>query len=103
MAEIIRMPKMSDTMEEGVIAGWLKKVGDEVKSGDILAEVETDKATMELETVDEGTISEILVKEGAKAIKVNTPIAKIQEENSEKNSCQHKVYQNMMQRLCLPC
>ena len=46
MAEIIRMPKMSDTMEEGVIAGWLKKVGDEVKSGDILAEVETDKATM---------------------------------------------------------
>ena len=53
MAEVIRMPKMSDTMEEGVIAAWLKKVGDEVKSGDILAEVETDKATMEYESTNE--------------------------------------------------
>ena len=55
MAEIIRMPKMSDTMEEGVIASWLKKVGDEIKSGEILADVETDKATMELESYDDGT------------------------------------------------
>ena len=64
MAEIIRMPKMMDTMEEGVIAGWLKKVGDEVKSGDILAEVETDKATMELESYDDGFLLHVGVKDG---------------------------------------
>ena len=64
MAEIIRMPKMSDTMEEGVIAGWLKKVGDVVKSGDILAEVETDKATMELESYDDGFLLHVGVKDG---------------------------------------
>ena len=64
MAEIIRMPKMSDTMDEGVIAGWLKKVGDEVKSGDILAEVETDKATMELESYDDGFLLHVGVKDG---------------------------------------
>ena len=64
MAEIIRMPKMSDTMEEGVIATWLKKVGDDVKSGDILAEVETDKATMELESYDDGVLLHIGVKDG---------------------------------------
>ncbi|MCC5931418.1 MAG: pyruvate dehydrogenase complex dihydrolipoamide acetyltransferase [Cyclobacteriaceae bacterium] len=63
MAEIIRMPKMSDTMEEGVIASWQKKVGDEVKSGDILAEVETDKATMELEAYEEGVLLYIGVEE----------------------------------------
>lgn len=63
MAEIIRMPKMSDTMEEGVIAAWLKKVGDAVKPGDILAEVETDKATMELESYDEGVLLYIGVEE----------------------------------------
>src|SRR5690554_3458603 len=63
MAEIIRMPKMSDTMEEGVIAAWLKKVGDEVKAGDILAEVETDKATMELESYEEGVLLYIGVQE----------------------------------------
>lgn len=63
MAEIIRMPKMSDTMEEGVIASWLVKVGDVVKSGDIIAEVETDKATMELESYENGTILHLGVKE----------------------------------------
>lgn len=63
MAEVIRMPKMSDTMTEGVIASWQKKVGDEVKSGDILAEVETDKATMELESYDDGNLLYIGVKE----------------------------------------
>jgi pyruvate dehydrogenase E2 component (dihydrolipoamide acetyltransferase) len=63
MAEVIRMPKMSDTMEEGVIAAWLKKVGDSVKPGDILAEVETDKATMELESYEEGVLLHIGVKE----------------------------------------
>ncbi|MDH5365473.1 MAG: pyruvate dehydrogenase complex dihydrolipoamide acetyltransferase [Cyclobacteriaceae bacterium] len=65
MAEIIRMPKMSDTMEEGVIAAWLKKVGDDVKSGDILAEVETDKATMELESYEDGTLLHIGIEEKA--------------------------------------
>ena len=64
MAEIIKMPKMSDTMTEGVIASWLKKVGDKVKSGDILAEVETDKATMELENYEDGTLLHIGPKEG---------------------------------------
>ena len=64
MAEVVRMPKMSDTMEEGVIAGWLKKVGDTVASGDVLAEVETDKATMELESFNEGVLLYIGVKEG---------------------------------------
>jgi pyruvate dehydrogenase E2 component (dihydrolipoamide acetyltransferase) len=64
MAEVIRMPKMSDTMEEGVIASWLKKVGDTINAGDILAEVETDKATMELEAFEEGTLLHIGVAEG---------------------------------------
>ena len=64
MAEIIRMPRLSDTMEEGNIVGWLKKVGDKVSPGDILAEVETDKATMELESFHEGYLLYISVKEG---------------------------------------
>ena len=64
MAELIRMPKMSDTMNEGVIAEWHKKVGDTVKSGDVLAEVETDKATMDLEAYDEGTLLYIGVEKG---------------------------------------
>ncbi|WP_375434127.1 pyruvate dehydrogenase complex dihydrolipoamide acetyltransferase [uncultured Hymenobacter sp.] len=64
MAEIIKMPKMSDTMTEGVIATWLKKVGDKIKSGDVLAEVETDKATMELENYEDGTLLYIGPKEG---------------------------------------
>jgi pyruvate dehydrogenase E2 component (dihydrolipoamide acetyltransferase) len=63
MAEIIRMPKMSDTMTEGVIAAWHKKVGDTVKSGDVLAEVETDKATMDLESYQDGTLLYIGPKE----------------------------------------
>ena len=74
MAEVIRMPKMSDTMEEGVIAEWLKKVGDEVKSGDVLAEVETDKATMELESYDDGVLLHIGVKNGD-SVPVNGVIA----------------------------
>jgi pyruvate dehydrogenase E2 component (dihydrolipoamide acetyltransferase) len=78
MAEIIRMPKMSDTMEEGVIAAWLKKVGDTVKPGDILAEVETDKATMELESYDEGVLLYIGVQE-KDSVPVNGVIAIIGE------------------------
>ena len=64
MAEVVRMPKMSDTMIEGVIAKWLKTVGDVIKNGDIIAEVETDKATMELENYEDGTLLYIGAKEG---------------------------------------
>lgn len=85
MAEIIRMPKMSDTMEEGVIAAWLKKVGDSVKPGDILAEVETDKATMELESYDEGVLLYIGVKE-KDAVPVNGVIAIIGEKGEDYQS-----------------
>ena len=82
MAEIIRMPKMSDTMEEGVIAEWLKKVGDEVKSGDVLAEVETDKATMELESYDDGVLLHIGVKNGD-SVPVNGVIAIIGDKSED--------------------
>ncbi|UXU73908.1 MULTISPECIES: pyruvate dehydrogenase complex dihydrolipoamide acetyltransferase [unclassified Paracoccus (in: a-proteobacteria)] len=71
----ILMPALSPTMEEGTLAKWLVKEGDSVKSGDILAEIETDKATMEFEAVDEGTIGKILISEGTQGVKVNTPIA----------------------------
>jgi pyruvate dehydrogenase E2 component (dihydrolipoamide acetyltransferase) len=60
MAEIMEMPKLSDTMSEGVVAAWHKKIGEKVKSGELLAEVETDKATMEVEAVDEGVLGKIL-------------------------------------------
>jgi pyruvate dehydrogenase E2 component (dihydrolipoamide acetyltransferase) len=69
------MPALSPTMEEGTLAKWLVKEGDEVKSGDILAEIETDKATMEFEAVDEGTVAKILVPEGSEGVKVGAPIA----------------------------
>ena len=82
MAEVIRMPKMSDTMEEGVIASWLVKEGDKVSSGDILAEVETDKATMELESYEDGTILHIGIEEGD-AVPVNGVIAVIGEEGED--------------------
>ena len=71
----LKMPALSPTREEGTLAKWLVKEGDEVKSGDILAEIETDKATMEFEAVDEGTISKILVAEGTDGVKVGAPIA----------------------------
>lgn len=76
----ILMPALSPTMEEGNLAKWLVKEGDTVASGDILAEIETDKATMEVEAVEEGTIGKILVAEGTEAVKVNTPIAVLLEE-----------------------
>jgi pyruvate dehydrogenase E1 component beta subunit len=76
MPEIL-MPALSPTMEEGKIAKWLKNVGDDVHSGDVIAEIETDKATMEVEAVDEGKLSQILVPEGTEGVKVNTPIAVI--------------------------
>jgi pyruvate dehydrogenase E2 component (dihydrolipoamide acetyltransferase) len=73
----ILMPALSPTMEEGTLAKWHVKVGDTVKSGDVIAEIETDKATMEVEAVDEGTVTEILVPEGAEEVKVNAPIARL--------------------------
>ena len=85
MAEVIRMPKMSDTMEEGVIASWQKKVGDTVESGDILAEVETDKATMELESFEDGTLLYIGVQEN-EAVPVDGVIAIIGEEGEDIDS-----------------
>ena len=80
MAVEILMPALSPTMEEGTLAKWLVKVGDKVKSGQILAEIETDKATMEFEAVDEGIIGSLLVAAGTAGVKVNTPIAVIVEE-----------------------
>src|ERR1044071_8963520 len=71
----LKMPALSPTMEEGTLAKWLVKEGDDVKSGDILAEIETDKATMEFEAVDEGKIAKILVPEGTDGVKVGQPIA----------------------------
>lgn len=76
----ILMPALSPTMEEGKISKWVKKEGDKVEPGDVIAEIETDKATMEVEASDEGTIGKILVPEGTAAVKVNTPIAVLLEE-----------------------
>jgi len=73
----ILMPALSPTMEEGALAKWHVKKGDAVKSGDVIAEIETDKATMEVEAVDEGTVEEILVPEGTEGVKVNSPIARL--------------------------
>ena len=75
MAIELKMPALSPTMEEGTLAKWLVKEGDEVKSGDILAEIETDKATMEFEAVDEGTITKIVVPDGTDGVKVGAVIA----------------------------
>ena len=80
MATEVLMPALSPTMEEGTLAKWLVKEGDTVSSGDIIAEIETDKATMEFEAVDEGVIGKILVAEGTEGVKVNTPIAILVEE-----------------------
>ena len=80
MATEILMPALSPTMEEGKLAKWLVKEGQKVRSGDIIAEIETDKATMEVEAVDEGTVGSILIAEGTDKVKVNTPIAVLLEE-----------------------
>src|SRR5215831_4046475 len=73
----VLMPALSPTMEKGNLAKWIKHEGDKVKSGDVIAEIETDKATMEVEAVDEGTLGKILVPEGTADVAVNTPIAVI--------------------------
>ena len=83
MATEILMPALSPTMEEGTLAKWLVKEGDAVKSGQILAEIETDKATMEFEAVDEGVVGKILIAEGTAGVKVNTPIAVLLDEGED--------------------
>ena len=77
----ILMPALSPTMEEGGIAKWLVKPGDTIRAGDLIAEIETDKAIMEFESASDGMISELLVEEGSNQIKVNTPIALISDES----------------------
>ena len=79
----ILMPALSPTMEKGNLAKWLKKEGDKVKAGDVIAEIETDKATMEVEAVDEGTIGKIVVAEGTQDVPVNQVIAVLLEEGED--------------------
>ena len=86
MATQILMPALSPTMTEGKLARWLKAVGDDVRAGDVIAEIETDKATMEVEAVDEGTLGKILVPEGTADVAVNTPIALIIGEGEDKGA-----------------
>ncbi|MCC6479912.1 pyruvate dehydrogenase complex dihydrolipoamide acetyltransferase [Sphingorhabdus sp.] len=85
----LKMPALSPTMEEGTLARWLVKEGDSVSSGDLLAEIETDKATMEFEAVDEGVIAQILVAEGTDGVKVGTVIAMIQGEDEDGSAVAH--------------
>ncbi len=82
----VLMPALSPTMEKGNLAKWLKKEGDSVRSGDVIAEIETDKATMEVEAVDEGTLGKILVPEGTNDVAVNTPIAMILAEGEDQSA-----------------
>ncbi|MGZ3234493.1 MAG: pyruvate dehydrogenase complex dihydrolipoamide acetyltransferase [Croceibacterium sp.] len=86
MSIAIKMPALSPTMEEGTLAKWLVKVGDKVSAGDIMVEIETDKATMEFEAVDEGTIADISVPEGTEGVKVGTVIATLAEEGEDPKS-----------------
>jgi pyruvate dehydrogenase E2 component (dihydrolipoamide acetyltransferase) len=88
MATQILMPALSPTMEEGTLAKWLVKEGDSVSSGQLIAEIETDKATMEFEAVDEGIVGKLLVAEGTEGVKVNTPIAVLVEEGEEVGAAQ---------------
>src|SRR5947207_13023530 len=83
MASEVRMPALSPTMTEGKIARWVKSVGEPVRAGDVLAEIETDKATMEVEAVDEGVLAKIVIPEGTDHVAVNTPIAVIAENGED--------------------
>src|SRR3954464_5512032 len=83
MASEVLMPALSPTMTEGKIARWIKSEGDPVRAGDVLAEIETDKATMEVEAVDEGVLAKIVIPEGTAHVAVNTPIALIAEDGEE--------------------
>src|SRR4029079_8766674 len=86
MPSEILMPALSPTMEEGTLAKWHVREGDEVRSGDVIAEIETDKATMEVEAVDEGKIGKILIAEGTEHVPVNTPIAMLFAEDEDTSS-----------------
>jgi pyruvate dehydrogenase E1 component beta subunit len=88
MATQILMPALSPTMEEGTLAKWLVKEGDSVTSGQIIAEIETDKATMEFEAIDEGTVGKLLIDEGTEGVKVNTPIAVLLEEGEDASAAE---------------
>src|SRR5271168_5203696 len=83
MSTDILMPALSPTMTEGKLARWLKKEGDTVSPGDVIAEIETDKAMMEVEAIDEGIIDKILVSEGTEGVAVNTPIARMNGDSTE--------------------
>ena len=89
MSVDILMPALSPTMEEGTLSKWLVKEGDKVESGDIIAEIETDKATMEVEAIEDGIIGKILVSEGQESIKVNSPIATLLSEGENPVSYTH--------------
>jgi pyruvate dehydrogenase E1 component beta subunit len=89
----VLMPALSPTMEEGTLAKWHVKEGDQVSSGDVIAEIETDKATMEVEAVDEGTVEAILVPEGSEGVKVNTPIARLSGEGEPEAKSEPKASQ----------
>src|SRR5512144_2301545 len=84
----VLMPALSPTMEKGNLAKWVKSEGDKVQSGDVIAEIETDKATMEVEAVDEGTLGKILVPEGTEGVAVNTPIAVLLQEGEDASALQ---------------
>src|SRR5512134_2538254 len=84
----VLMPALSPTMTEGKLAKWAKKEGDKVSSGDVIAEIETDKATMEVEAVDEGMLGKILVPEGTEGVAVNAPIALLLEEGEDASALQ---------------
>ncbi|MEK9533183.1 MAG: biotin/lipoyl-containing protein, partial [Alphaproteobacteria bacterium] len=77
MSNEIKMPALSPTMTEGILSKWLVKIGDEIRSGDVIAEIETDKATMEVEAVDDGVVTQLVVEEGTQAVPVGTVIATI--------------------------
>ena len=79
----ILMPSLSPTMSEGTIANWVKAEGDDISSGDVLCEIETDKATMEVEAIDDGVLGKILIASGTEGVAVNTPIAIILEEGED--------------------
>src|SRR5579875_4035156 len=83
MVTNILMPALSPTMTEGTLARWLKKQGEKITAGDVIAEIETDKATMEVEAVDEGVLGKILVADGTEGVKVNEPIAILVEEGED--------------------
>ena len=87
MATNILMPALSPTMTEGTLSRWLKKEGEDVRAGDVIAEIETDKATMEVEAVDEGVLGKILVADGTEGVKVNEPIAILVDQGEAVPAC----------------